>query len=99
MQTDKAHGLSFPMVMFATIFFSTVLRLTNFLSLDSAACSSARNSYRDRRGVSAGRACGGDGGGDAAHLYLAALKEFGILPGLGRHGGCTGSRRGVRPRK
>jgi len=40
----RAYELSFPMVMFATIFFSTVLRLTNFLSFASAAWRSARNS-------------------------------------------------------
>lgn len=36
--------LSLPMVMLATIFLRTVFRLVNFLSFDSAACSSARNS-------------------------------------------------------
>ena len=70
------------MVMFATIFLSTVLRLTNFLSLDSAACSSARNSCAGRdtrqgmRGVSVGR---------GAHLDLSALEELGIMSSLSTH--------------
>ena len=42
---DDCDALSLPMVMLATIFLRTVLRLVNFLSLDSAACNSARNSY------------------------------------------------------
>ena len=46
-QILDGDGLSLPMVIFATIFFSTVLRFVYFLSFVSAACSSARNSYSD----------------------------------------------------
>lgn len=40
------YALSLPIVMFATIFFSTVFRFANFLSFDSAASNSARNSCK-----------------------------------------------------
>jgi len=42
---SQQHALSFPIVMFATIFFNTVFRFVNFLSFVSAACSSWRNSW------------------------------------------------------
>ena len=56
------HALSFPIVIFATIFFSTVFRFVNFLSLVSAASSSARNSCKgpDTAQNAAGDADGGE---------------------------------------
>lgn len=76
------------MVIFATIFFSTVFRLTNFLSLASAACNSARNSCETQRGMSDHRP---ERPLTSAHLYLAPREELGILAGLGSHGGYEGS--------
>ena len=43
--SENMDALSFPIVIFATIFFNTVFLFWNFLSFASAACSSARNSY------------------------------------------------------
>ena len=70
------HQLSLPMVMFATIFFKTVFRFVYFLSLLSAASSSARNSCgiasknqqrleKDKRGLS--------------YLNLPSLEKLSIL--------------------
>lgn len=81
-ESGKAHGLSFPIVIFATIFFSTVFLFTNFLSLDSAACSSARNSCTARPVGNHHAAAG-----QTTHLDLASLEELGILAGLRRHRG------------
>ena len=101
-QRSKGGGdvyqLSFPIVMFATIFLSTVLRFVNFLSLLSAASSSARNScgHASQHGhlhatlqhVSAAV---------IAHLDLSPLEELGILA-WGRHGECRRGRRSGRER-
>lgn len=73
---DKWHQLSLPMVIFATIFFKTVFLFVNFLSLLSAASSSARNScgiasrrQRRREGIEY----------SDSHLNLSSLKELRIL--------------------
>ena len=44
-QQTLQYELSFPIVIFATIFFNIVFRFVNFLSLVSAAWSSWRNSW------------------------------------------------------
>ena len=59
-QRSKGGGdvyqLSFPIVMFATIFLSTVRRFWNFLSFASAACSSVRNSWTTMSAIGRGEA-------------------------------------------
>ena len=68
-------SLSFPIVIFATIFFKTVFRFMYFLSFDSASCNSFRNSY-DHAEVSYmvdEFLCN-------IYLYLSSLKELGVLP-------------------
>jgi hypothetical protein len=45
-QQASQYELSFPIVMFATIFFNIVFRFVNFLSFVSAAWSSWRNSWK-----------------------------------------------------
>ena len=86
------HALSFPIVIFATIFFSTVFRFVNFLSLASAACNSARNSCVLRVHP---RAPGSDGRHIVviAHLDLAPREELGILAALAAHVASSGHRR------
>jgi len=73
---DEWHRLSLPMVIFATIFFKTVFLFVNFLSLLSAASSSARNSCgiasanQQRREKDKYR---------VSHLNLSPLEELSIL--------------------
>jgi len=73
---NEWHQLSLPMVIFATIFFKTVFLFVYFLSLLSAASSSARNSCgiakanqqrheSDKYGVT--------------HLNFPSLEELSIL--------------------
>lgn len=68
--------------MLATIFLRTVLRLVNFLSLDSAACNSARNSYVETCLCSYLRQVYDL----STHLDLPPLEELGILGTLSTHG-------------
>lgn len=75
------------MVIFATIFFNTVLRFVNFLSFDSAAWSSARNSY----GACEDLVESIVGVTRHSHLNLASLEELGILTRLTSHTGLTWS--------
>ena len=83
---NEWHRLSLPMVIFATIFFKTVFLFVNFLSLLSAASSSARNSY----GI-ANTKCQQKRESDpygVSHLNLSPLEELSILA-LG-HGSLLG---------
>jgi len=64
--------------MLATILFRTVFRLTNFLSLASAACNSLRSSYRENRQNSQTLK-------QVIYLNLAPLEEFGILTWLSHY--------------
>lgn len=64
------------MVMFATIFFSTVFRFVNFLSFVSAAWSSWRNSWTLREFAQSNNTH------RYAYLNLSALEELGILAHL-----------------
>ena len=73
---DRWHQLSFPIVIFATIFFKTVFLFVYFLSLLSAASNSARNSCRFASTNQQRHA--GDKYG-VTHLDLPPLEEFGIL--------------------
>lgn len=73
---DKWHQLSFPIVMFATIFFKTVFLFVYFLSLLSAASNSARNSCRFAS-TNQQRHEGEEYG--ATDLNLSPLEEFSIL--------------------
>ena len=74
---DEWHRLSLPIVIFATIFFKTVFLFVYFLSLLSAASSSARNSC----GI-VGEKCQQRREGDPysiSHLNLSPLEELSIL--------------------
>ena len=72
---SQQHALSFPIVMFATIFFNTVFRFVNFLSFVSAACSSWRNSWTHTVSFR----CRKETHRLYAHLNLSALEELCIL--------------------